>query len=102
MSTLEVWIIIAAVSLGAFASRVAFLVRPNSTRLPPWAWEILNLLPAAAFAALVAPAILLPGGELDLLSARTASALVAIAVAWWTDSMALTLLAGLVVAAALS
>lgn len=102
MTTVEVWMVIVAVSLGAFASRALFFLQPDRREPPAWVGEFLDLLPAAAFAALVAPAVLAPDGQLDLLSARTASAALAIVVAWRTDSMALTLVAGLVVVAVLS
>lgn len=97
MSTGEVWLAIVLVSVGALAARAAALFLPGERRLPPVVVECFDLLPAAAFAALVVPAVLAPTGGVDLVSARVVAAGLAVLVAWRTRSMALTLLVGLAV-----
>lgn len=56
----------------------------------------LTMIPPAALAALVAPAVLRPGGgPLALLSAEALAGLVAVVVAAWTRSAAWTIAAGM-------
>lgn len=101
MTSLEVWIVIGTVSAAALVSRALFVAMPTRLRLGEGLVDVLDLLPAAAFAALVAPAVLVSDGSLELFSARMGAGCVAVLVARLTGNMAVTLVAGLVVIAAL-
>lgn len=93
----EAWPAIALVSIGALAARGAFLLFGLDSRIPARLMLWLDMLPSAAFAAMVVPAVLRPEGHLDLVSARSLAAVVALVVAWRSRSMTLTLVAGLAI-----
>jgi branched-subunit amino acid transport protein len=92
---LEVWAIIVLVGLGAFLSRgLFFFLTSRTDQVPEWTHVWLSMVPPAAFAALVMPALLAPKGDLRLISAELLAALVAGGVAWRTRSVAATILVG--------
>ena len=62
------WIVIVSVSLCTMAIRGLFLVRRRLTVPGPGAMTALRMIPPAAFAALVVPALLRPNGPVELLS----------------------------------
>lgn len=70
-----------------FAERLA--------NLPPRARLALTMIPPAAFAALVVPAVLRVDGELELFGPRLVAATAAGLIGWRTRSVAWTLLVGL-------
>ncbi len=93
----EIWAIIGLVSVGAFVSRgLFFFLTSRVGEVPESAHLWLSMVPPAAFAALVCPAILVSEGQLQLLSAEVVSAVAATLVAWRTKSIAVTILIGLV------
>jgi branched-subunit amino acid transport protein len=92
----EGWVIIVLVGVGAFLSRgLFFFLAPRADHVLESAHMWLSMVPPAAFAALVLPALLVPDGELRLLSAELLAAVVAAGVAWRTRSIAATILLGL-------
>ncbi len=95
------WIAIVVIGVGTYAIRASFLLVAHRFRgLSPTTREVLRMIPAAALAALVAPALLRPEGRLDLVSPELLAGLVAMAVAWWTRSILATIAVGLVAVAA--
>jgi branched-subunit amino acid transport protein len=97
--TWQLWLAIAGVSLTTVATRCSFLVLGARLRLPPLAEQALKHAPAAALAAIVAPALTLSAGHLDLAPGnhRLLAALVAGLVMWKSRSMLWTMAAGLAV-----
>lgn len=96
------WIVIAVVGVGTYAIRASFLVVAHRFRgLSPTMREVLRMIPAAALAALVAPALLRPEGTLDLISPELIAGVIALGVAWWTRSILGTIAVGLAAVAAL-
>ena len=89
-------------ALVTYVPRVMPLVLLASRPLPPLVREWLALLPPALMAALVAQAVLMPGGapQLSWDNPALVPALISLAVAWRTRSLALTVVAGMVAAAA--
>lgn len=98
MSPREVaWWAIVLVGAGTFAVRASFLVLAEKVAaVPPAAQDALRMVPAAALAALVAPALLRPDGQWDPVGPRALAGLVALAVAWRTRSPSATIVVGLV------
>lgn len=95
------WIAIAVVALGTYAIRASFLLIAHRFQgLSSTTREVLRMIPAAALAALVAPALLRPEGRLDLVSPELFAGLVALVVATWTRSILATIAVGLVAVAA--
>lgn len=97
MSGLEAgWVVIAVGGLVTYTIRAVFLgFAGRLTAVPPLVREGLRMIPAAALAALVVPAVLRPGGELTLVGARPAAAILAALVAWRTRNVALTIVVGM-------
>jgi len=92
-----VWVAIFLSGAGTFAMRASFLAAASRLAVvPPFAQRLLRQIPPAALAAIVAPALLRPEGDLDFFQPRLAAGLVAAVVAWRTGNVALTLAVGLV------
>lgn len=91
----DVWWMIGLVAVGSYLSRGFFLLRTRTPAVPGATPVWLEMVPSAAFAALVVPALLAPDGELELFSPELLAAGVAAAVAWRTRSIAATILLGL-------
>lgn len=97
MSSLTIWLVIVAIAVGGFALRAAFIVVPFLPRdLPPRISLVLEMVPAAAFAALVAPPLFLDEGHFVLLSPATLAGATALLVSLRWKSLALSIVAGLV------
>ena len=96
-----VWVVIVAIAVGGFALRALFLLVPILPRdLPPRLDLVLGLVPAAAFAALLAPSIFLDGGHLRLFSPASLAALVTVLVSLRWKNFAVSIVCGLVAYAA--
>lgn len=96
------WVVIAAGALVTYSLRAVFFVFAGRlTAVPPLVREGLRMIPAAALAALVAPAVLRPAGDLVLLGPRPLAAAIAAVVAWRTRNVAVTIAVGMVAVIAL-
>ena len=93
----QAWIVIAGLGVLTYLVRFSFLgLAHRLTALPGRVRTALRMIPPAALAALVAPALVRPEGVIDLTSPRLWAGLLALAVAWWTRSMLATITVGLV------
>lgn len=99
MSELALWSLFVAVGLGTFAMRLSFIGLYGRLRIPPLLQRAMAYIPASVLAALVLPAVVLPGGHGDFTWAdpQIPAAVVATLVVWWTRSTVLTLVAGMAV-----
>lgn len=96
------WLVIALVGAGTFAIRASFLLLADRVAaLPESAQDALRMIPPAALAALVAPALLRPDGHVDPFDPRALAGLLAIVVAWRTRNVIATVVVGLVAVVAL-
>ena len=96
MSTTTIWLVIAAIAVGGFALRAAFILVPLLPRdLPPRLSLVLEMVPAAAFAALVAPSLFLDDGHFSLISPATLAGATALLVSLRWKSLALSIVCGL-------
>ena len=84
-----------ALGLGTYALRSVFLLFAGRLPTPPWASEVLRVMPPAVLAAIIVPALLLPDGVFELVVPRVGAAVVAVVVAWRTHNVLATLAAGL-------
>lgn len=93
-----VWTVVAVMGVGTVALRGSFLfLFERLGTVPPRVERALRFVPAAVLAALVFPAVFAPEGAVTLLgNDRLAAAAVASAVAWYTESLLATIVAGLV------
>lgn len=97
MSTMTLWMTILGVGIGTFLLRLSFIELWKWLRVPPLLMQALNYVPAAVLAALVLPALLRSGGVIDISfdNLRLYAGLTALAVAWYSRSMLLTLTTGM-------
>jgi branched-subunit amino acid transport protein len=85
---MELWLILAGMTLVTFALRAAFLLLPPGVEMPALLRRALRYVPAAVLTAIWAPEVLVQNEQLP-------AGAVAIAVAWrWRTTFA-TLIAGL-------
>lgn len=91
-----VWAAIATVGLGTFALRFSFIYLEGRTgSLPPAAERALRHVPPAVMAALVLPALLVVDGSVAVAgNDRLVAGLVAGLVAWRTEDILATIVAG--------
>ena len=91
--------IIFAIGIGTYLLRLSFIGIVGDRVMPEWALVPLRFVAPAVLAALIAPAVLLKDGALDLSPAsnpRAIAALVALLLAWKTRSVPLVIAAGLI------
>jgi len=91
--------IIFAIGIGTYLLRLSFIGIVGDRVMPEWALVPLRFVAPAVLAALIAPAVLLNDGALDLSPAsnpRALAALVALLLAWKTRSVPVVIAAGLV------
>jgi branched-subunit amino acid transport protein len=93
-----IWIAILGMGLITFALRLSFIFLLGRFELPPILQQALRFVPVTVLPAIVLPAIAYPEGNLDLslANARIPAALLAIAVAWRTRNVLLTIIVGMV------
>jgi branched-subunit amino acid transport protein len=93
-----VWATVALVGLGTFLLRASFLfLFERVGGVPSRAETALGMVPAAVLSALVAPAVLAPDGAVVVAgNARLLAAVLAAAVAWYTEDVLATIVTGLI------
>ncbi|GLX82009.1 AzlD domain-containing protein [Thalassotalea eurytherma] len=91
------WLLIFGMMAVTFSLRYVFFAFANKISLPEGVKRGLNYVPIAVLSAIIAPAVLMPKGELwlDINNPYIPAALVAILVSWWRRNMLLTVVAGL-------
>jgi branched-subunit amino acid transport protein len=93
------WLLVAGMALVTFAVRWPVLTLVGRIPLPPPVLDALKFIPPAVLTAIIVPAVLMPGGTLDLrlsnayLVAGAASALIA----WRTRNLLLTIVLGMAI-----
>ncbi len=95
---MTLWIIIVAIGLATYTIRLSFIALQEHIAMPPLARRALSFVPIAVFSAIVLPGLFLPQGTLAVSpgNARLVAGLIAVAVAWRTQSIFLTIGAGMV------
>lgn len=96
------WLVVVLAGALTFAIRASFLVvADRMVDLPPRVTVVLRMIPPAALAALVVPALLRADGSgIDPVSGLMVGAVVAAVVSRWRRNIGLSLAAGLVVVVA--
>jgi branched-subunit amino acid transport protein len=92
---LKLWIVILAVGVLNYASRLSFIAFFARRTMPPLLARALRYVPAAMLAALIVPMIVAPAGESLPLNPKIPAAIVAGVVAWLTKSSLKTMVAGM-------
>ena len=98
-ATLTFWVVVVAVGVLNYLSRLSFIAFFARRRMPPLAARALRYVPAAMLTSIVVPAVALPPaleGAGAPVTARVVAALVAALVAWRTRSTTATICVGMV------
>lgn len=97
MSTASIWLIILAGGAVTFGIRLSFILLLGRLEIRPLMRRALAYVPTAVLTAIIVPEILAPAGRLDLSAGnpRLIGGLLAVAVAWRTRSVVLTLAVGM-------
>jgi branched-subunit amino acid transport protein len=92
------WLIILAMGLVTFGIRLLPIALLGRVEIPIVVQRALRFVPPAVLSAIVAPELLMPGGEfnLSLGNARLIAGVIAMAVAWRTKNVLLTIVAGMI------
>ncbi|MEM7345680.1 MAG: AzlD domain-containing protein [Chloroflexota bacterium] len=95
---MNIWLVTLLLGVLTLFGRTSFIIWFSHWEMPVAIQKALRFVPAAAFSAIVAPAILRPEGALDLslLNPNLIAALVTIGVAWYSRSIILIISAGMV------
>ncbi|MFB6071482.1 MAG: AzlD domain-containing protein [Halobacterium sp.] len=102
---MNLWLVVVGAAVGTYALRVSFVTLFGRLEtVPPRVKRTLAFVPPAVLAALVAPELLLRDGGLavSLGNHRLLAGLFAAAVAWRTEDMLATVVAGMAALYALS
>lgn len=93
------WLIIIAMGVVTFGIRLLPIVLLGRIEIPLVVQRALRFVPPAVLSAIVAPELLMPGGEfsLSLDNARLIAGVIATIVAWRTKNVLLTIAAGMIV-----
>ncbi len=96
---MSLWLVMVAGGLITFLTRLSFIAAEGRLAVPRWFRAMLPFVPVATLTALVAPALLRPGGawNVSLANPRLVAGLVAVAVAAASRSVLLTICLGFAV-----
>jgi branched-subunit amino acid transport protein len=94
---MTIWVTIVIAGLLTFAIRLSFIILLGRVEPAPWFRNALRYVPAAVLSAIAAPELLSPGGLVNasLGNSRLLAGGIAIAVAWRTKNVLLTIAAGM-------
>ena len=92
------WLIIIAMGLVTIGIRLLPIVLLSRIEIPIVVQRALRFVPPAVLSAIIAPELLMPGGEFNLSpgNARLLAGVIAMLVAWRTKNVLLTIAAGMI------
>jgi branched-subunit amino acid transport protein len=92
------WLIIIAMGVVTFGIRLLPIALLGRIEIPPVVQRALRFVPPAVLSAIVAPELLMPGGEfsVSLDNARLIAGVIATLVAWRTKNVLLTIAIGMI------
>lgn len=91
------WLIMIAVGILTFATRISFIVLPERWQTPPVIRRALRFVPVSVLTAIIFPELAMPAGQLDISldNLRLIAGGIAILVAWKTKNVIWTILTGM-------
>lgn len=95
---MKLWLTMVLAGLLTYAIRLSFILLLERVAMPEWFQRALRFVPAAVLSALIVPGLFDRGGAMDF-SVRNPqiwAGLLAVAVAWRTRSVVITIAAGMV------
>jgi branched-subunit amino acid transport protein len=92
------WLIIIAMGIVTFGIRLLPIVLLGRIEIPLVVQRALRFVPPAVLSAIIAPELLMPGGQLNVSpgNARLIAGLLATVVAWRTKNVLLTIAVGMI------
>lgn len=93
----SLWLVFILIGIATTLPRASFIVLGSRVKLPEALQRALRYAPAAAFAAIVAPDVLVAGGELQPFNPKLAAAAAAIGAAMLSRNPWLPFIAGMAV-----
>jgi len=96
---LNEYLLIAGMAAATMATRIPLLLWLSKRKLPAGLFSALRYVAPAVLAAIILPAVLLPGGRLDLSwdNAPLAASIAAMLVSWRTRNLLATIVTGMAV-----
>jgi branched-subunit amino acid transport protein len=94
---MNVWLVMALAGLLTYAIRLSFIAVLEKIAMPPWFRRALRFVPAAVLSAIIVPGLVDRGGMMDFSwrNPQIWSGVIAIAVAWFSRNVLLTIGAGM-------
>lgn len=92
------WLIIIAMGIVTYGIRLLPIALLGRIEIPPLVQRALRFVPPAVLSAIVAPELLMPGGQFDVSpgNARLIAGVIATLVAWRTKNVLLTIAVGMI------
>jgi branched-subunit amino acid transport protein len=96
---MELWLILIAIGLITYATRLSFILLFGRISLPKFVQQMLRYVPPTVLSAIIFTELLVREGAVDLSlsNARLLAGLIAALVAWRTHNVLLTIAAGMTV-----
>jgi len=90
---MSIWLVMIAAGLVTYSTRLSFILLMDRIKAPEWFTKSLRFVPAAVLSAIIVPELFAPkpSVELYLLNPELISGVLAIAVAWRTKNVILTI-----------
>jgi branched-subunit amino acid transport protein len=94
---MSIWLVMIAAGLVTYTTRLSFILLMDRIKAPEWFTKSLRFVPAAVLSAIIVPELLAPkpSVELYVLNPEAISGILAIAVAWRTKNVILTIGVGM-------
>jgi len=94
---MNLWWIMLAAGLLTYLIRLSFIALWGKIAVPDWLVRALRFVPPAVLTAIIFPELFLPAGQLSISPSnlRLVAGILAIAIAWRTRNVVLTILAGM-------
>ena len=94
---MNLWLVVLGMGVITYAIRLVMIIGSGQFTLNPRVQRALRFAPAAVLSAIILPEMFQPAGQLDISlgNERLLAGLVAIVVAWFTQNMVWTVLAGM-------
>lgn len=93
------WMLVMGMAVVTFGARYPVLALVSRVGLPPGALNALRYVPPAVLAAIIAPAVFMPAGTLDvgIDNAYLVAGIAAVLVSWWRKNLLLTIGIGMAI-----
>lgn len=92
---MTMWIVVILAGIATYAMRLSFIALFGKVAIPPDVERALKYIAPAVLAAITVPAVLAPGGTIDVWNAFVPAAIVGGLAAWKTKSIGAAIVVGM-------